>query len=112
MQCSPVQWHVRLSFKRPRAIDLTLPVKTVPAEEKRRMQFDFFGHFCILPVYGNVRSLAVFPQYGASSSCIGSPGFDNDRCFFSRQSLNVMMESGFMMKEHLIERGTFGLRFC
>ena len=32
--------------------------------------------------------------------------------FFSRQSLNVMMESGFMMKEHLIERGTFGLRFC
>ena len=75
--------------------------------------FRTFLHARILPVYGNVRSLAVFPQYGASSSCIGSPGFDNDRCFFSRQILNLKRrESGFMMKEHLIERGTFGLRFC
>ena len=42
MQCSPVQRHVRLSFKRPRAIDLTLPVKTVPAGKKRRMHFLIF----------------------------------------------------------------------
>ena len=86
MQCrlSPVQRHVWLSFKRPRAIDLTLPVKTVPAGKKEECTLIFwtFLRARILPVYGNVRSLTVFPQYGASSSCIGSPGFDNDRCFF------------------------------
>ena len=61
---SPVQRHVWLSFKRPRAIDLALPVKTVPAfAGKRRMHFDFwtFLHAHNLPVYGNVRSLTVFP---------------------------------------------------
>ena len=85
-QCtsSPVQRHVRLSFKRPRAINLTLPVKTVPAGKKEECTLIFwtFLRARILPVYGNVRSLTVFPQYGASSSCIGSPGFYNDRCFF------------------------------
>ena len=64
-QCtsSPVQRHVRLSFKRPRAIDLTLPVKTIPAEGKEECSLIFwtFLHARISPVYRNVRSLTVFP---------------------------------------------------